>query len=134
MICEPEAIKDINETVGVKTVSVSAPTWNDHVYSCDYVYPGGAKMTLSVKELSSADDTTAYFNSLAQKYGQSQSLQGIGQGGFATTNGSVVARKDYKVLFVDVSQLPAQFGVPAQARGDAAINTATDIMGCWTGA
>ena len=60
MICETEAANDIyQQATGVKTIAVFKPTWIDHVYSCDYDYPGGAKMTLSVKEVSSVDETTA---------------------------------------------------------------------------
>jgi hypothetical protein len=132
MVCAPEAVGDIAETLGVKTTQPPKPTWVDHVYSCDYVYPNGT-MTLSVKELSSADDTTAYFNGLADKLGKSQDIQ-IGQGAFTTKNGSAVVRKDYKVLLVDTTKLPAQFGVPADTRENVAINVAETIMGCWTGA
>ena len=47
MICEAEAVNDIYEqATGVKTIAPFHPTWIDHIYSCDYVYPGGAKMTL----------------------------------------------------------------------------------------
>jgi hypothetical protein len=35
---------------------------------------------------------------------------------------------------VDVSKLPASFGVPAASKADVAINVAATIMGCWTGA
>lgn len=135
MICESEAEKDIYEqATGVKTVSVTKPTWIDHVYSCAYVYPAGAQITLSVKELSNVDETTAYFDSLATKLGKTKDKLGIGQGSFQVGGGSVVVRKDFKVLLVDVTKLPAQFGVPTETRGDAAINVAEAIMGCWTGA
>ncbi len=49
-------------------------------------------------------------------------------------DGSVVVRKDYKVLLIDVTKLPPQFGVPPASRGDVAINVAETIMGCWSGA
>jgi hypothetical protein len=137
MICEPEAINDIyNSATGVKTVAPIRPTWVNHVYSCDYVYPNGAVMRLSVKEMSSPDQTTAYYDSLAQQLGKapSQPSLSLGQGAFVTKNGSLVVRKDYKVLLVDVSKLPQQFGVPADSRGNVAINVGVAIMGCWTGA
>ena len=47
-------------------------------------------------------------------------------------DGSVVVRKDYKVLLVDITKLPAKFGVPSATRGDVAINVAETIMWCWT--
>src|SRR5437763_896194 len=53
MVCATEAVNEIAQVIGVKTTSVSTPTWIDQVYSCDLIYPGNAKMTLKVKELSS---------------------------------------------------------------------------------
>jgi hypothetical protein len=134
MICD-EAVKDINEVIGVDA-KVSTPTWDEteHIYACDYNYPNGATMHMAVKEMSSTEETTAYYAELAQQLGKKQDLEGLGQGAFATNNGSVVVRKDYKVLTVDVSKLPAQFGDPPDTRANDAINVAYTIMGCWTGA
>ncbi len=134
MVCEPEAATEIYDSAtGVKTIAPLAPTWVDHVYSCTYHYPAGAAMTLSVKEVSNADETTAYFNSLATKLHKTRTLV-ISQGAFQVQDGSVVVRKDYKVLLVDITKLPASFGVPPASRGDVAINVAETIMSCWSGA
>jgi len=134
MICEKEAQQDIADSaVGFDVVQPPKPVWKDHIYSCDYVYKNGAKMTLSVKELSSKEDTDAYYNELQQKLGNKAPQYGLGQGAFVTDNGSVVVRKDYKVLLVDVSKLPAQFGDPPDTRSNDAINVGVTIMGCWTG-
>jgi hypothetical protein len=130
MVCATEAVNEIN-TVLSENAKVSTPTWVDHIYSCDYVYPEG-KMGLHVKELSSTEETDAYYNSLAQKYGKKQDLQGLGQGAFVTKNGNVVVRKDYKVLLIDVSGLPKNFA--GDTSENDAINVAATIMGCWTGA
>jgi len=133
MVCESEAAGDIyDQATGVKTVAALKPTWTDHVYACDYVYPGGAKMRLSVKELSSDDETTAYFDSLARKLHKTDKPVGV-PNAFQTEDGSVVVRKDFKVLLVDVTKLPSEFGVPSASRGDVAINVAATVMGCWTG-
>ncbi len=137
MICAAEAQKDIYEgAVGVKTVQPVTGKWDlaTHTYSCDYVYPNGALIALSVREMSSDAETTAYFDELRTKLGHTGEPIPLGQGGFTTTNGSAVVRKDYKVLLVDVSKLPAQFGVPADTRANVALNVASTIMGCWTGA
>jgi hypothetical protein len=130
MVCAKEAVNEIN-TVLAENAKVSTPTWVDHVYSCDYVYPAG-KMTLHVKEVSSPEETDAYYNGLAQKYGKKQDLQGLGQGAFVTKDGNVVVRKDYKVLLIDVSKLPKNFA--GDTSENDAINVAATIMGCWTGA
>ncbi len=134
MICETEAQNDIYDSAtGVKPLSLSKPTWIDHVYSCDYVYSGGARMRLSVKEVSSAAETTAYYDSLATKLHKTNAQISI-PGAYQVQDGSVVVRKDFKILLVDVTKLPAQFGVPPASRGDVAINVAVTIMGCWVGA
>jgi len=134
MICETEAVNDIYDSAtGVKTIAALKPTWVNHVYSCAYMYPAGASMTLSVKEVSDTAETTAYFDSLATKLQKTRTLT-IGQGAFQVKDGSVVVRKDYKVLLVDITKLPANFGVPSASRGDVAINVAETIMSCWSGA
>jgi hypothetical protein len=134
MICEAEARRDIADSaIGFDVVQPLKPVWKDHVYSCDYVYKNGAKMKLSVKELSSPEETDAYYKELEQKLGNKTPQYGLGQGAFVTDNGSVVVRKDYKVLVVDVSKLPAQFGDPPDTRSNDAINVGVTIMGCWTG-
>ena len=50
------------------------------IYSCDYVYAHGAKVTLSVRQASSLAETTAYFESLAKHLGKTRSLFGTGDG------------------------------------------------------
>ena len=133
-ICEVEAKKDIAQSgVGFDTIEPLIPEWDkaNRIYSCDYVYAGGAKMTLSVKETSSAAATTVYFDSLAERLGKARSLFGTGEGAYTTIGGDTVVRKDSKVLLVDVSNLPARFGKPADARDSIATNVAVIIMGCW---
>ena len=132
MICEEDVRGEVFGLVGIQPKMPLKSTWKDHVYSCAYVYPGGT-MTLSVKELGSKDETDAYFASLATKLHKKKDVQYLGQGAFTTQNDSAVVRKDYKVLTVDVSGLPAQFGSPPDPRGTVALNVAAEIMNCWTG-
>lgn len=134
MICEAEAKKDIAQSgVGFDTIEPLRPAWDkaSRIYSCGYVYAGGAKMTLSVKETSSAAAATAYFDSLAERLGKARSLFGTGEGAYTTIGGDTVVRKDSKVLLVDVSKLPPRFGKPADTRDSIATNVAVVIMGCW---
>jgi hypothetical protein len=134
MVCTEDAQDDIYKgATGVKTTSVSTPTWDDHVYACDYVYPNGT-MRLETKELSTLEETTEFYEAQAEQLGKTEDLNGIGEAGFSTVNGSAVIRKDYKVLSVDVSELPEQFGLPSAPRSDVAINTAFQIFQCWIGA
>jgi hypothetical protein len=130
-VCQREAVRDINNVLG-EDADVSTPTWVDHLYECRYGYSTGT-MVLSVKELSSWAQTYAYFGSLAARLGRTRTLQDLGQGAFQTTDGSVVVRKDWKVLLVDTSGLPGQFGVPPTSSGDVAVTVGDVILGCWAG-
>ena len=132
MVCRPEAQHEIAEALGVKPVTVSTPTWIDDLYSCRYEYSTGV-MTLSVKELSSWAQTFAYFRGLGSQFGNARSLGNLGQGAFSENDGSVVVRKDWKVLTVDITGLPGQFGVPPTSSADIAVTVADVILGCWAG-
>ncbi len=133
MICADEAKEDIAGGIGVDTVQPLDPSWADHVYSCTYTYSDGAKLGLSVKELSSAAETTAYFDTLGKKLGRGPALEGLGEDAYQTTGGSAVVRKDYRVLLVDTSGLPDGFGPRSIARAEIAAGVAGTIMSCWVG-
>jgi hypothetical protein len=130
MVCEKEASDEIADAIQVRQTRITTPTWVDHLYSCTYVYPHG-QIGLSVKELSSTAATTAYFNSLAAKYGKRQTINGLAQGAFIANNDDVVVRKDYKVLLVNVQGISQNFE-PAMPRVEVAENVAATIMSCWT--
>jgi hypothetical protein len=132
MICSKEAINDIAASLGV-TAKISTPTWVNHVYACNYTYPNGV-IKLSVKELESQAAVTAMYNAAAKAQGRRPDAISFGQGAFITTNGSVIVRKDNKVLDVDVSGIPQRFGSPPQDRSNVALSVAATVMSCWTGA
>lgn len=131
MVCGKEAEKDLAATLGVSAV-IERPTWIDHLYSCRYTYPNGS-FTLSVKELSDWSETYRYFDKLGEVLGKATKITALGQGAYATPKGSIVVRKDWKVLLVDVSGLPPRFGKPATTSADVAYTIADVIMGCWSG-
>jgi hypothetical protein len=131
MVCTPKAQKEIAETLGVRA-SVSTPTWIDHAYSCRYRYPDG-EFVLTVKELSSWPQTLAHFTALGREQGRASTISNLGQGAFQTDEGTAVVRKDWKILTVDISGLPAQFGKPPTSRGDVAVTVADLILACWAG-
>lgn len=130
-VCSEKAATEIADVLGM-TAHISRPTWVSHLYSCDYHY-GKATMALSVKELSSWPETYAYFNRLGRALHVQQQLFTLGQGAFETSNGSVVVRKDWKVLLVDVHELPSTFGNPPSSVGNVALSVAGVILGCWHG-
>jgi hypothetical protein len=132
MVCAAEAQKDLRSALGATPTQVTTPTWADHVYSCAYVYPSGT-MTLSVKELGNTDETKSYFDKLASTRGRRGQNMDIGDDAVATRDGSIVLRKDQKVLLIDVAKLPKRFGEPPFDRSQAAVAVAVTIMGCWTG-
>ncbi len=133
MVCSSEAQLDIAEALGIAAQQVEKPTWQDRVYSCRYVYAGGSFL-MSVKELKNDLETTSYFESLQKEVGSAQNVDGLGQGGFITPNGSVVVRKDFKVLLVDDAALPATMSSPPLTPGNVAMLVAKTVMSCWTGA
>jgi hypothetical protein len=135
MVCSTEAQKDMATVLGVKA-EVSTPNWVDHRYACTYAYasadPPGS-FEVSVKELSSWSETYAYFDALAAQLGKVRTLNSLGQAAFQTTDGSVVVRKDWKVLEIDNTGLPARLGVPPTDKADVAVTVADVILGCWAG-
>ncbi len=133
MVCARDAQDALGVNLGVTPVQVTTPTWSDHLYSCQYVYSAGT-IILSVKELNNAKQTTNYFNSFGTQLGRRPGRLAVGQGAYVLTDGSIVVRKDWKVLSVDVSRLPAQFGQPPQSAADAALSVAATILSCWSGA
>jgi hypothetical protein len=130
MICAREAQAQIGAIIGAHMTAPVVPTWTGHLYSCRYVFTK-AVMALSVKELSDKTQTDGYFSSLARRLGVTTRLQDLGQGAFTTKDLSVVVRKDYKVLLVDTSGLPAIMG--GRTRAEIASLIAATIMDCWTG-
>jgi hypothetical protein len=131
MVCAKEAAGEIAQVVGAKA-SVTAPTWADHLYSCGYHYSKGT-MVLSVKELSSWTETYAYFAKLAETLHKTAPVKGLGQGAFVAGDGSVVVRKDWKILLVDISGLHGMVGSPPNPRNTVALDAAAVILDCWSG-
>lgn len=130
-VCSTKAQTQVDEVFQL-TSTVSPPTWADHLYSCAYKFQAGV-IGLSVKELSSQAETTAYYQGLQAKLGQQEQLPGLGQGGFVTTNGSVVVRKDWKVLVVDQTRFNPALLDGQSYGGTPAELVASVIMGCWAG-
>jgi len=131
MVCGPEGQTAVNAAFNLTGLVVTMPTWVDHLYSCTYQYPSGS-FDLSVKELPTIAATVDYFASTKAKLTGAQQLA-LGQDGFISSDGTSVVRKDNKVLVVDVSKLPAQFGAPPLSRTVASENIAVTLLGCWTG-
>jgi hypothetical protein len=134
MICSAEGQGAIAGSLGVTPRPIK-PTWANEVYTCNYVYPNGT-MTLSVREYPSDAAAMQAFNAAKTQLGGVPASGGtvLGQGTFQVpSNDSLYVVKDNKLLKVDVSKLPANFGSPALGRSDVALTVGVTIMGCWTG-
>lgn len=130
MICEPKAAHEIATAIG-SAATVEPPTWIDHDYSCAYAYRTGT-MVLSVKELSSWAATKEYFSSVEHP-GTWRPLYRLGQQAAQGPDGTIVVRKDWKVLVVDVRGLPRELGSPPATPSEAALTVAGAILECWHG-
>jgi len=131
MVCQPKAQHEIDAVLGVSS-TIETPAWSNHLYSCRYGFADGA-FSLSVKELSSWNQTLGYYRGLGADLASSHAIYSLGQGAFQTNTGTVVVRKDWKVLVVDVSSLPPQFGNPSAPPDNVALTVANVILGCWHG-
>jgi hypothetical protein len=133
MVCQPKVSDEIHQVLGVKA-DVVDESWTvaDHTYRCTYRYPDGS-MGLSVAEVSSWDGVENAYASLQHSLGVAQELPNLGQAAFQAPDGSVVVRKDWKILVVDPTGLPAQFGVPPTSSADVAVTVADVVLGCWSG-
>jgi len=131
-VCSQKAQAQVDEALGQSTTAVTTPTWVSHLYACNYVYRQGV-IAMSVQELSSQAQTTAYYDRLGAEYGNKQPLFGLGQGAFLTANGSVVVRKDWKVLLVNTTDLKGSFSSSRSLSGTPAETIASVIMACWAG-
>ena len=132
MVCESEAEGNITGLLGIPPDGIDPPTWVDSTYTCRYRY-GGGSFTLSVKELPDRPATDRYYQDLGVRMGKAGTLSELGEGGFMTSNNSVVTRKDDKVLLVEASKLPPTLGRWSLGPGAVTRTVATAIISCWTG-
>lgn len=132
MVCDDETQRKTALVLGIRA-HVPTPTWDvrTHVFSCVFEYPTGS-FRLSVKENLGWGATKAYFNQLGHRLGNTDTLGNLGQGAFVTSDGSVVVRKDWKVLLVDISGLHGHaVGKPATQPPAVAYTVADIILGCF---
>ena len=132
MICRPATVEDLAEVIGESTVTRPTASWHRHRYTCIYRYPHGS-MVLYVQALPTLSATVAYMKDIDRTQGDASPVPNTGQGSFTTLDGSVVSRKDNKVLVVDIAGLPAQFGHPPTSRHDVALTVTDIIFACWRG-
>lgn len=132
MVCQPEAQQEIQDIIGVVPTKVGPIQYANHTSTCRYDYPNGS-FALVVEDLPNDLLTTETYETLAGKLGKIDRINLPDADAFATNNGSVVLRRDFKVMLVDVTQLPATFGNPPSSRADAARLIMKTVLNCWVG-
>jgi hypothetical protein len=132
MVCAPEAQQDIQDLIGVVPTAVGPIQYANHTSTCRYAYPNGA-FTLVVQDLPNDITTTRTYEALAGKLGRTEKIDLPDAEAYTTNDGSIVLRRDTKVMLVDVTQLPGTFGSPPSPRADAARLIMKAVLNCWVG-
>jgi hypothetical protein len=132
MVCAPEAQQDIQDLIGVVPTAVGPIQYANHTSTCRYAYANGA-FTLVVQDLPNDITTTKTYEALAGRLGKIDSIDLPDAQAFTTNDGSIVLRRDTKVMLVDVTQLPGTFGSPPSPRADAARLIMKAVLNCWVG-
>jgi len=132
MVCQPEAQQDIQDIIGVVPTAVGPIQYANHTSTCRYAYSNGA-FTLVVQDLPNDITTTRTYEALAGKLGRVEKIDLPDAEAYTTNDGSIVLRRDTKVMLVDVTQLPGTFGNPPSPRGDAARLIMKAVLNCWVG-
>ena len=132
MVCLPEAQQDIQDIIGVVPTAVGPIQYANHTSTCRYAYSNGA-FTLVVQDLPNDITTTRTYEAHAGKLGRVEKIDLPDAEAYTTNDGSIVLRRDTKVMLVDVTQLPGTFGNPPSPRGDAARLIMKAVLNCWVG-
>jgi hypothetical protein len=112
--------------VGLPLAAAPVSAVRGDVFSCSYSFDGGT-LELSVRDLHTLPQAREYFRDLRKRESVGGALSGLADGGFTTSDGSVVAMKDAMVLTVDVTRLP-----PTRiGKSDVGIDVAATVMHCW---
>jgi hypothetical protein len=132
MVCSDEVRSDLAQALGLHTVPAGVAGFRGGQFRCRYTLPAGP-LRLAVKDLPTAAATSAWFARRRHALPAVTQLYGLTSGAFSDSAGLVVVRKDDHVLTVDAHGLPARFGRSGERRDDFAYETASVILGCWTG-
>ncbi|MGZ4566085.1 MAG: hypothetical protein ACXVFZ_04530 [Blastococcus sp.] len=132
MVCSDEIRGEVADALALTTVPSAQSNWADHVYTCTYALPMG-RLVLSVTVAPS--DAAARTDLAAMRAGLANAAPepGLGQQGYSSDAGIVVAAKDNMVLRVDATGLPDDLGTVHERRVDFARVIAGGVFNCWTG-
>ena len=131
MVCACEAQRELAEALG-EDAMVPSRRGSTTATLCDYQYPERLLHPVGAGSVELGPDLHLY-DMLKKQLGDAGRSPTSARAPYQTSNGSVVVRKDWKVLLVNIAGLPARFGVPPTAAGDIAVTVADVILGCWAG-
>ncbi|MCU1453122.1 MAG: hypothetical protein JWN46_1268 [Acidimicrobiales bacterium] len=132
MVCLPEVQKELAAALSVPATAPVVGHWVAPDYSCTYRFPNGS-IRLVVRDVASKPAAAAYLAELVRQHGRASSVNVGADDAVLLKDGSLAARKDRHVLFVDVSGLPPRFGSPPMPRDQVAYSVGGVIMSCWKG-
>jgi hypothetical protein len=132
MICSEETQGKVADALGLGSVTTPQSGWADHVYSCGYPLPMG-RLALSVTVAPSSASARDQLAAMRAGLEQPASEPGLGQEGYSSPAGTVVAVKDNMVLRVDATALPDDLGAVHERRADFARVIAAAVFSCWNG-
>jgi hypothetical protein len=132
MICRDDIRGQIADALGLGSVPAPQPAWADHVYRCTYTLPMGQlalAVTVAPSDTAARGDLQVMRGRLTAAFAE----DGLGQQGYGSPDGSLVAVKDNMVLQVDATGLPDDLGPTHQPRIAFAQLIAAGVFDCWTG-
>jgi hypothetical protein len=124
-VCEPMVRESVPVAVGAPLAGEPISAIRNDTFSCRYTFDGGV-LVLSVRDLRTLEQAREYFRELRDRDEVAQALSGLAEGGFTTSDGSVVAKKDAMILTVDTTELP-----PGVEKGNVGIDVAATVLECW---
>ena len=133
MVCQPEAQQDIQDLIGVVPTAVGPDPVRQPHLDVPLRLRRTARSPSSCEDLPNDITTTRTYEALAGKLGRVEKIDLPDAEAYTTNDGSIVLRRDTKVMLVDVTQLPGTFGNPPSPRGDAARLIMKAVLNCWVG-
>jgi hypothetical protein len=124
-VCEPMVRESVPVAVGAPLLGEPISATRGDTFSCRYAFDGGA-LVLSVRDLRTLGQARERLRELRDRDGVTEALPGLAEGGFTSSDGSVVAKKDAMILTVDTTELP-----PGVEKANVAIEVAAAVLECW---
>jgi hypothetical protein len=132
MICSDDIREQIAGALSLDSVPAPQAAWADHVYRCTYPLPMG-HLVLSVTVAPSDGAARSDLQAMRRRLTAAFDEDGLGQLGYGSADGTLIAVKDNMVLQVDATGLPAGLGATHERRIDFAQVIAAGVFNCWAG-